>query len=156
MDAAKVNDWENPQVVGRNKEPAHATLIPYPDTETALAGDRVDRFDEATSPFFKLLNGDWRFHWSPNPAAAPEGFHAEDFDAGSWDTIAVPGEWQMAGYGVPRYAGINRIFNVEHLPRVPEDDNETCSYRMTFTVPETWRDRQVFIVFDGVGSAFYL
>jgi beta-galactosidase len=156
MDAAQVNDWENPQVVGQNKEPAHATLMPYPDAETALAGDRADRIDWTTSPFFKLLSGDWQFHWSPDPASAPEGFYEGDFDAASWDTVAVPSDWQMQGYGVPRYAGINRIFNVEHLPRVPEDDNEVGSYRTSFTVPEDWRDRQVFIVFDGVGSAFYL
>jgi len=30
-------DWENPEVIGINKEPAHCTLIPYPDTAMALA-----------------------------------------------------------------------------------------------------------------------
>jgi len=29
-------DWENPEVKGINKEPAHCTLIPYPDTAMAL------------------------------------------------------------------------------------------------------------------------
>jgi beta-galactosidase len=156
MTTVKVNDWENPHVVGRNKEPAHVTLVPYADAETALGGGYIDRHGRAASPFFKLLNGDWQFHWAPNPASAPEAFYREDFDAGDWDVISVPSDWQMQGYGLPRYAGISRIFDVEHLPRVPEDDNETGSYRTTFTVPEDWKDRQVFIVFDGAGSAFYL
>ena len=42
------------------------------------------------------------------------------------------------------------------MPAVPEDDNPVGSYRTTFTVPEAWHGRQVFIVFDGVDSAFYL
>ena len=51
------NDWENPLVVGRNKEPGHVPLTPYPDEETALTGDR-----EASS-YFKLLNGEWQFEY---------------------------------------------------------------------------------------------
>ena len=30
-----IPDWENPQITGINKEPAHATLIPYADAESA-------------------------------------------------------------------------------------------------------------------------
>jgi beta-galactosidase len=52
MSVIQPNDWENPQVVGRNKQPAHATSIPYADEPTALDGDRNK------SPFFQLLNGD--------------------------------------------------------------------------------------------------
>ena len=43
--------WENPEVFGRNTEPAHCTLMPYPDEETALVGTRE------ASPFFQSLNG---------------------------------------------------------------------------------------------------
>ena len=32
------NDWENPAVIGRNREPPHATYTPYPDRESALRG----------------------------------------------------------------------------------------------------------------------
>ena len=58
----KINDWENPQRVGINKLPAHATLIPYPDETTALACRR----DE--SPYFLLLNGQWKFRLVANPS----------------------------------------------------------------------------------------
>ena len=46
--AEEVHDWENPEMIGRNKEPAHVTLIPYGDAQTALCGKR------SASPFFKL------------------------------------------------------------------------------------------------------
>ena len=156
MTTVAVNDWENPQVVGRNKEPGHATLVPYADTASALVGERADRNGRATSPFFRLLNGDWRFHWAPNPTSAPEGFHREDFDVSSWDILAVPGNWQAQGYGVPRYMNPVYAFDISNLPRVQEDTNEIGSYRTTFTLPEGWQGRQVFINFDGVDSAFYL
>ena len=143
-----VNDWENPQVVGRNKEPAHVPLMPYPAAEAALAGDR------SRSPYFRLLNGDWEFYWAPNPASAPEGFYGEDF--GTWDTIAVPGNWELQGYGVSIYTNVQYPFPVDDLPRVPHDDNPVGSYRTRFTVPESWDGRQVLLVFEGVDSAFYL
>ena len=31
----EVADWENPDVVGRNKEPGHVTYIPYADVPAA-------------------------------------------------------------------------------------------------------------------------
>ena len=40
------NDWENLTVMHRNREPAHATLMPFPDAESARSGER------STSPFF--------------------------------------------------------------------------------------------------------
>jgi len=41
-------------------------------------------------------------------------------------------------------------------PHVPQDDNPTGVYRRTFTIPDDWTDRQVFVCFDGVESAFYV
>jgi beta-galactosidase/beta-glucuronidase len=143
-------DWENPQVVGRNKQPAHATLLPYADVAMALAGERNN------SPYFKLLNGNWQFHFAPTPAAAPEDFYLLDFDSHGWDSIPVPSNWQMLGYGIPRYLNPDYAFDKSNPPHVQEDTNETGSYRTTFTIPDHWQGRQVFIVFDGVDSAFYL
>ena len=143
-------DWENPQIVGRNKQPAHATLLPYADVDSALAGERN------TSPYFKLLNGDWRFHFASTPAAAPEDFFHPGLESREWDVIPVPSNWQMLGYGIPRYLAADYAFDKSNPPHVQEDTNETGSYLTTFTIPEDWQGRQVFIVFDGVDSAFYL
>jgi beta-galactosidase len=156
MMPVKTNDWEDPQIVGRNKEPAHATLVPYADAETALVGGYIDRHGRAVSPLSKPLNGDWRFHWSPDPASAPEGFYRDDFDTDPWDVVVVPGNWQMQGYGIPRYLCADYTFDADNLPRVPQDANDVGSYRTTFTIPADWGGKQVFIVFDGVDSAFYL
>jgi beta-galactosidase/beta-glucuronidase len=144
-----IADWRNPAVFARNKEAPHATALPYADEAAALAGER------SASPYFRLLNGRWKFAFAPNPASAPEGFFREDYDDASWATIEVPGNWQLQGYDKPIYTNVAYPFPVDP-PHVPEDDNPTGSYRTTFVIPEEWAGRQVFINFDSVDSAFYL
>ncbi|MFK7908745.1 MAG: glycoside hydrolase family 2 TIM barrel-domain containing protein, partial [Chitinophagales bacterium] len=41
-------------------------------------------------------------------------------------------------------------------PKVPHDHNPVGSYRKTFNVPANWMDREVFIHFGAVKSAFYI
>lgn len=142
------NDWENPQVVGINKLPGHATLIPYPDEKTALAGHRDG------SPYVKYLNGSWQFHYTQSPKLVPDGFYRIDFDTTGWAEIQVPGNWMMQGYDKPIYTNVKMPIPA-NPPYVPED-NPTGLYRTTFTLPDEWQERQVLINFDGVESAFYL
>ncbi|MBE0697426.1 MAG: hypothetical protein IH586_10930, partial [Anaerolineaceae bacterium] len=47
------NDWENQKISGINREPAHASLVPFANLSSALNGDR------GASPYFQLLNGTW-------------------------------------------------------------------------------------------------
>ncbi len=142
------NDWENPTLLHRNRLPAHATSIPYADAETALRGERGE------SPFFRLLNGQWQFSYLPSPDAVPPGFFAPTFDASQWDTLAVPSNWQMQGYGRPQYTNVNYPYPVDP-PHVP-DDNPVGLYRRAFSLSEDWTGKQVALHFDGVDSAFYV
>lgn len=41
-------------------------------------------------------------------------------------------------------------------PNVPFDNNETGSYIRTFTVPESYRDHQLRLRFEGVDSSFHV
>jgi len=143
-------DWENPQMIGRNKEAPRATAVGYADRAAALARD------PDPSPWHRSLNGDWNFHWSPNPAKRPQEFFRPDFDVSSWDSIPVPANWQLHGYGYPIYTNKRYAWGDPNPPRVPHDFNPVGSYRRTFSVPDDWADRQVFLHFAGVNSAFYL
>ncbi len=145
----EANDWENPRVVGRNKEPAHVTLVPFADAATARTGER------SQSPFFRLLNGAWQFAFAACPAEAAQDFFCPEYDAGDWQSISVPGNWQLQGYDQPRYMADNYGFDASRMPRVPEN-NPVGSYRTAFSLPPDWAGKQVFINFDGVDSAFYL
>lgn len=143
-----MHDWENPEIVHRNRLPARAYTFPYPSAESAAT------FERGASPWFALLNGMWKFDYSETPAEAPEGFYGQDFDAGAWDEIGVPSSWQMQGYGRPHYTNVLYPFPVDP-PRVPTE-NPTGSYRRDFDIPASWQDRQIVLRFDGVDSAFYV
>ncbi len=95
-----VNDWESPEVVGRNKEPGHQTLMPYPDVETALACERE------ASPFFQSLNRPWRFHCVHKPDDRPKDSCKPDFDVSKWAEIPVPSNWEMHAYDYAIYLDI--------------------------------------------------
>jgi beta-galactosidase/beta-glucuronidase len=157
----KPPDWNNPDVIERNKAAGHVALSAFEDEATALA--------EAPSPFVRSLDGRWRFHYAAHPSVAPAGFFREAFDRSDWDEIPVPSNWECEGYGTPIYINWGYPFpqdgeprrphqemQDEPLPAIPDDDNPTGSYRRTFELPDAWRDRRVFLVFEGVDSAFHL
>ena len=139
-------DWENLEVLSRGREAASATSLPYADAETARIGER------GASPFFRLLNGQWRFSYWPSPRAVPD--EIENADTSQWDTIAVPGNWQRQGYGRPQYTNVAYPYPVDP-PFVPED-NPVGVYQKTFVLPEAWNGKQVFLHFEGVDAAFHL
>ncbi len=155
MGQAQRAEWQNPQIVDVNTEPVHATLMPYASVNQALA------LNDKESPYFKSLNGVWKFNLSKNPASRPVDFYQSEFDDTGWHDIPVPSNWQMKGYGQPIYFNngfpFRFLFDPVLLPtEVPVDYNPVGSYRTDFIVPEDWEDRQVFMHFEGVQSAFYL
>lgn len=141
-------DWENPQLLQRNREPARATLVPYADAEPALAGER------GASPYVKLLNGNWQFFYAPSLADVPSDFKGVEHDPAGWTTIPVPSNWQMHGFGIPVYTNVNYPYPVDP-PRVPQQ-NPVGVYQRTFLLPAEWAGRQVFLNFEGVNSGFYV
>ncbi len=143
-----LRDFENQRIVHRNREPARANFVPYPDEKSALTGERK------ASAWFRSLNGSWKFHYDESPDLAPAGFHEESFDASGWDNIPVPSNWQMVGYGHPHYTNIMYPFPVDP-PRVPTE-NPTGSYRRDFHIPKEWKGQRVFLMFQGVDSAFHV
>ena len=142
-------DWDNVEVLHRNRENPHATMMVF-ESQAAAVG-----LDLENSRFHKSLNGVWAFYWSKNPAERPEGFHNPDFDHSSWGTIKVPSNWEVEGHGIPIYTNIKYPFDISKL-EAPKEWNPVGSYLREFTIPTDWRDRTVYINFDGVQSAFYL
>ncbi|MBN1271045.1 MAG: DUF4981 domain-containing protein [Candidatus Aminicenantes bacterium] len=143
------NDWENPGVIGWNKEPAHCTLLVFSDRDSAL------KQDKKTSPFYFSLNGNWKFHWAKCPDERPINFFEPSFDVKNWKKIPVPSNWQLQGYGKPVYLNVRYPFKKDP-PFIQNEDNHVGSYRTEFKIPVSWKEREVFIHFAGVESAFYL
>lgn len=106
------------------------------------------------SPFYHSLDGDWQFHWAPNPAARPKDFFHPDFDTFDWGTLPVPANWELHGHGVPIYVNDRYPFP-KNPPQVPHDDNPVGSYRKAFNIPDDWSEKTIYIEFGAVKSAAY-
>ena len=150
---------ENPLCLGINKEPAHATLMPYANLDEALKAQRH------ASSRCRSLNGPWKFHYVATPENRPEDFYKPEFDVSAWKEIPVPSNWQVLGYGTPYYRNAGYIFKND-FPKVmgepPQDwttyaeRNPVGSYRREFDVPADWSGQRVFVTFDGVDAGFFL
>jgi beta-galactosidase len=155
-------DWENPQLTGINNEPPHATMVVCPDAETARAIGLTTNPQRVKSPFYRSLNGVWKYHYSKNLTQRVPDFWQPDFNDSAWDTIPVPANVEMFGHGIPIYVNIRYPWTWHGAPPNPpfvpldEPNNTVNSYRRTFTVPAAWSGRRTFITFDGVNSFFYL
>ena len=72
------SEIENPQCLGVNKEPYHATLMPYANLQEALKANR------RASSYAISLNGNWKFNWVPSPEKRPKDFYKTDYDISGW------------------------------------------------------------------------
>lgn len=148
---AQTSDWENPQVIGINKLPYHSTLqMPSKENECK----------EIIS-----LDGKWLFRWSKNPEERIVDFYRTDYDTQAWDTITVPGNWQMQGYGKPIYTNITYPFKKDE-PYVTGESNKSWysfehrnpvgQYVTFIEIAKQMMDKSLILHFGGVKSAMYV
>lgn len=121
--------------------------------------------------FSQSLNGDWQFCYSRNTKSRPTEFYNPDYDRSSFDTIAVPGHIELAGYDRIHY--INTMYPWEgYVYRRPaySADNHTAwensfsgaeynpvgSYVKVFDLDDDLRGKRVTVRFEGVEQAMYL
>ena len=156
----------NQSKVSDYKEDAHATFIPYASVEQMKAdakhyAEPWQQPDETKAEYINL-NGTWKFKYVAGSSSGPgsSDFYAKDYEDNSWDNIRVPLSWEMANYGKPVYTNVGYPFsnnppnaNVGITTYGVTDHNATGFYRRTITIPETWKDKRVFVHFDGVYSA---
>jgi len=143
-----LKSWMAPECLSINRAPMRATAYPFPSARTARSLDR------AKSPWFQLLNGQWQFKAANRPENVTLADVAAEGDRASWDSVEVPGNWTLQGYGFPHYTNVQMPFPDEP-PFVPED-NLAGIYARAFSVPEEWRGRRVVIHFGGAESVLYV
>ena len=156
----------NQNKVSDHKEDAHATFIPYASVDNMKAdatyyAEPWQQPDESQAEYINL-NGTWKFKYVPGTSSGPGAseFQAKDYNDSGWDNISVPLSWEMANYGKPVYT--NTGYPFENTPPAATvgytyygvtDHNATGFYRRTINIPATWKDKRVFVHFDGVYSA---
>jgi len=130
--------WENNEVFAINKEAPHASFFPFQSRDAALINNKKQ------SDNYLLLNGLWKFDWQRSPKDKPEGFEKIDFSDAHWQQIPVPGNWETEGFGYPIYLDERFPFTTT-WPDAPKDYNPIGSYRKPFTLPHSWKNKQVFL-----------
>lgn len=157
---------KNQSKVSDHKEDAHATFIPYASVVQMKAdathyAEPWQQPDETKAEYINL-NGTWKFKYVAGTSYGPGSseFQAKDYNDSGWDDIRVPLSWEMANYGKPVYTNVGYPFS-NNPPNANSgmsqygvtDHNATGFYRRTINIPATWKDKRVFIHFDGVYSA---
>ena len=135
----ELKPWSDPEVVSIGRLPMRPPTVAYQDVATARTADRT------ASPWWRPLDGRWRFRLAEHPDRVPAAWlgGAHDDDR-RWATLAVPGNWTVQGVGDhPHYTNVQMPFDGPP-PRLP-DRNPTGVYRRTFTLPRGWRSRQVVL-----------
>jgi len=145
-------DWlEDPEVFRINRVDAHSDHWFYEEFEHIKLEDEM--------PLKQNLNGRWRFSYSENSSLRLKDFYREDFDVSGFDYIEVPGHIQLQGYDKCQY--INTMYPWEghdelRPPHISKTYNPVGSYVTFFDVKEELKNKQTFISFQGVETAFYV
>lgn len=143
-------EWENPEVFEINRVYPTATFYRFPNASSAMNGSNWEN-----SPRYLSLNGNWNFYYADSVQARPTDYYKEDFSVDGWDTISVPSNWELEGYGIPIYTNIEYVFP-KNPPYIPHDMNPVGTYRRSFDLPTDWRDQEVLLHFAGVSGAMYV
>jgi len=145
-----VYDWENPELLHRNRRDARAFCPPTADLTVALNNKIHSEYESVLN-----LCGMWDFKLVNSPLMVPDDFFKNDFlllKNDQWAKLPVPAHWQLHGYGTPHYTNIKYPFPV-NPPFVP-DENPTGLYRRNFTLDNKWIGKRTIVRFEGVDSAF--
>lgn len=144
--------WENPYMIGENKEPGHNTALPYDTaTQAALRNGCENKLS---------LNGVWKFYWRKGADGTRDEYTRAAFDDSHWDNTPVPSLWQLQGYGKPHYlcAFYPKAIATakDKIPQIDATLNEVGVYRRRFILPEGWAGKEVFLHFGAVKAGFFL
>lgn len=141
--------WLDPQVNAINRYPMHTDYFAYETLDAVEAG-------KTNSANFLSLDGKWKFRWVADAdKVVYDGFEKSSYDASSWDTIKVPGVWELNGYGDPIYVNTGYAWRGHfdnNPPVVPEKDNHVGVYRRNVAVPAEWKGKDVIAHFGSATS----
>ncbi|MHB0755946.1 beta-galactosidase, LacZ type [Polaribacter sp. M15] len=143
-------EWENPEVFQINREQPTASFYKYTDESSALKNESWQN-----SSLYKSLNGTWNFYYADSVNARPTEFYKNDFNLKGWDTITVPSNWEMKGFGIPVYTNIKYMFP-KNPPFIPHNINNNGSYKRDFEISKDWDGKDIYLHFAGVSGAMYV
>ena len=131
--ADEMQDWQNPNVVQRNRIPMSTTF--------------------QTDGLNLSLSGVWKFNWNETADSRPMDFFTASYNDEKWGTMPVPGLWELNGYGDPVYLNVGYAWRGHYdniIPFPAMEHNYVGQYRRTFVLDQAWEGKDVFL---HIGSA---
>jgi beta-galactosidase len=175
-------DWENPAVFNINREDPVASMISYPDEKSAIEAVKTNspsyKSLDGVWKFYWVKSPDQRPYWffkddydirDWTDMEVPSNWQMKGFDVPVYTNIDYP-FWRYEdifvtgkkaevapdgdnGRGRPAPGSYNYA---KTPPYIPHDWNPVGSYKRSFTVPADWDNKEVFLHFGAVSSAFYV
>lgn len=141
----------NPEIFQFNKLEPHSDHLFF---ETLEAAEKLEEIELKQS-----LNGEWKFLLAKNPTEREKDFYKENFSASNFKTITVPGHIQMQNFDKLQY--INTLYPWDgkkrlRPPFISMEDNPVGSYIKEFELDSRFFNKDIFISFQGVETAFFL
>jgi len=149
--AAQAPYHRDPAVLEIGREAPRTEFVEFASREAALAR-AFERSDA-----YRSLDGVWKFLYADDLRTLPADATADAADISAWSDIRVPGNWELQGYGTPIY--VNTRYEFAPIDPAPPQLPEAVPagvYRRTFTVPEAWRGRAVYLTVGGAKSGVYV
>ena len=140
---------EEPDVFQVNREKAHSDHLFFQSYE------EMEEYPKGR--LRQSLNGKWQFFYADCLQNRVADFYKQDFDMAAADTIEVPAHIQLQGYGRCQYVNVMYPWDgVEEIypPEIPKIHNAVGSYVKYFDVGDEWLEKDVFLSFQGVETAF--
>ncbi|MFA6870954.1 MAG: glycoside hydrolase family 2 TIM barrel-domain containing protein [Bacteroidaceae bacterium] len=150
---AQNKEWKDPAINAVNRAPMHTAYFAYASSNAALKADKEK------SENYLSLHGQWKFNWVKNADERPTDFYKTGFNDKGWDSIAVPGLWELNGYGDPVYVNMGYAWKNDYKndpPIPPTEKNHVGSYRKEIILPTTWKGKKVVAHFGSVTANIYL
>lgn len=151
--------WQNPELNAIHRLPMYAYFAPFKSESLALQQSELPvevRFLPNYQGERRIsLDGVWRFKLYQNPSECEgDGFLKEEKD--DWDTITVPGSWELQGFDSPIYTDERYPFP-PNPPHIPKEYNPVGIYATTFEWSSIKEEEMDYILtFNAVESAFYV
>ena len=153
LGAQTFQEWKDPRINAVNRAPMHANYFAYESADVAQKGIKENSVN------FMSLNGNWKFFWVKDAESRPTDFWKVGFNDKGWNTLPVPGLWELHGYGNPIYVNIGYAWRNQfenNPPHVPTENNNVGSYRKEIIIPASWKGKDIIAHFGSVTSNMYL
>lgn len=140
--------WEDPRVFEYGRELPRADFKVFETEPKALTNQY------SASAYYASLNGFWKYRFFTGPDEVPAEIESTVLTNG-WLEISMPGFAELKGLGKPIFKYFGLPFPL-HYPNVPHDTNSVLILKKSIQVPENWKERDVFAVFEGISTSYFL